>query len=512
VGAPRRPVQLVETLLDRKRIEALVRGPEARQRIRRRFLRDDASWELGMDPLDLFPRSGQRTQEVLGRWLRDLLGDDDAAQKQALEKERFGTIVSLLIEAAQLEVIGEDLPNVITDAIQEQSEWNRFQAYEPPKPKTKETEKKKEKAKEPDPAADEEQEDKVSAMLPWVFQAPEGRLDPLVATTAAAWRLQEGMADLEMPKRSPVLPRLTRLGRFFQQSYSVGSESLMRDIPTLVLLEILAKILLVARTCVLGLFGTEAPRIRRSPLFMFCIDWPLRVFYALVGLSRRSPGLGLGLFLGLGAVSLLAILVGFFWWEFLIRTQGEGQGSNVEWHGRNVATFLVAPAIILLLQVVFLLRGGRWVWRRRGMLGFFAGLASAVALIFGIAEWNKIYPPDNFQSWSKLVLLVAIPAAVLLIEILILLVEAWRRPRRNTKEGKEERERNLRDLRQVAEQALREHYGSLPRKVRRRLERMDSIEELGRLLSRLGTATATELGFPELEPPKPEPEEMRKAS
>lgn len=499
--------QIVETLLEPNRVADLVRQPEERQRIRRRFLRDDATWELGMDPRDLFPRSGERTQEILGRWLRDLLGDEDAARQQALKKESFETLLSLLVEAAQLEVIGEDLPNVITDAIQEQSEWNRFQSYEPPKPPAKETAKKETaKAEESGPATEEGPQETISAMLPWVFQAPGGRLDPLVATTAAAWRMQEGMADLEMGRRPPARPRMTRLGRFFQQSYRVGSERLIHDVPTLVLLEILAKVLLVGRTCVLGLFGNEAPRIRRSFLFRLCIDWPLRAFYALVGVSRRSPGLGLGLFLGLGAVSLLAMLVGFFWWDTLILPAGKG------FNLRNAAIFLGVPGAILLLQVTFLLSGGRRVWRRGGLWSFFVGLASSVALVFGIIEWETIYPLTALSSLLKLVFLVILPVAVLLVGGALFLHELWRRPRQSTPEEREERERNLRELRQVAEQALSERFGPLPRKVRLRLARMGSIEDLGRLLARSSSVSATDLGFPELEPPKPEKEELPKAS
>lgn len=501
--------QIVETLLDPERVRALVCRPGDRARLRMRFLQDEGSqrqqpdaspFRPELDPRDLFPRSGERTQQVLSQWILDLLGDDDDARKAALpppkteretgSKDRFDAMVDLLVEAAQLEILGEDLPNVITDAIQEQSDWNRFQAYEAPKSKAEE--------KTPAPAAEGGQEDIAPTMLPWIFQAPEGRLDPLVATAAAAWRMREGMADLEMPRTPPPRPAATRLGRFFRQSYRVGSERLMRDVPTLVLLEMLAKVLLVARTCVLGLFGSEAPRIRRSPLFRICIDWPLRAFYTLIGVSRRSPGLGLGLFLGLGAVSILAILVGVFWWEFLMRT-------DEEWHGRNIATFLVAPVIILCLQGAFLLWGGRWSWRRRGLWGFFAGLGSAVALTFGIIEWLQVEPPATFP-WPKLVFLVIIPAVVLLIEIVILAVEAWRRPRRNTLEERAERDRNLRSLRNVAAQTLKARFGPLSKKARKRLENIDSVEELGDLLARSGTATATELGFPELEPAKAEPE------
>jgi hypothetical protein len=128
-----------------------------------------------------------------------------------------------------------------------------------------------------------------------------------------------------------------------------------------------------------------------------------------------------------------------------------------------------------------------------------------VALTFGIIEWLQVEPTATFP-WPKLVFLVILPAVILLIEIVILAVEAWRRPRRNTLEERAERDRNLRALRQVAAQALKARFGPLPRKARKRLESIDSVEELGSLLARSGTATAKELDFPELEAAKAEPD------
>jgi len=320
--------QLVETLLDYGRIASLVRSPGKRQRLRSRFL-DGEVWRSALDPASLFPRSGDRTHDECRRWLSRLLGEDDKVREEALACEKFDEMVSLFVEAAQLEILHEDLPNVMLDAIQEQVEWNRFQVAKgkPPKPK---------KAEAP-----------VSSLLPvWIFEPGKGRLNPLVPTTEAKIRVGEVMEFFGKDAKASARPSQSGLGTFFRESYRVGSEKLLRDIPTVVLLEILAKALLVARTCILSLFGTEQARIRRSPAFRFFVDWPLRAFYGLVRLSRRSPGWGLGVLLGLAALSIFAMAVGIIWWPELVR-------PDDKWSWRGVGFFFVAPAVTLFLETTF---------------------------------------------------------------------------------------------------------------------------------------------------------------
>jgi patatin-related protein len=314
--------QLVETLLDHGRIAALTGSPGWRARIRDRVF-DGEACRFGLDPADLFPHSGDRTHEECRRWLTQLLGDDDQARGEALAAKRFDEMVTLLVEAAQLEVLWEDLPNVMVDAIQEQVEWNRFQMVKP-KPR------KRSEASAP------------SKLPPWIFEAGRGHLDPLVATTEALVRVEQAMRTFDQRDKAPSRPAQTGLGTFFRESYEVGSEKLVRDIPTLVLLEILAKALLVARTCILGLFGDEQQRIRRSPAYRFFIDWPLRAFYGLVRLSRRSPGAGLGVLLGLGALSIFALVVGVVWHDELLF-------ADQELSVPGLGLFILAPALILLL-------------------------------------------------------------------------------------------------------------------------------------------------------------------
>ena len=79
------------------------------------------------------------------------------------------------------------------------------------------------------------------------------------------------MQAFALPGIVPQRPGDTALGRFFKHSYRVGAEKFMRDIPTLVLLEILAVLLLVIRNGILGLFGEHIPG--SDPTYCIRCSW-----------------------------------------------------------------------------------------------------------------------------------------------------------------------------------------------------------------------------------------------
>jgi hypothetical protein len=148
------------------------------------------------------------------------------------------------------------------------------------------------------------------------------------------------MATLSTPEEAAAQPRDTRLGRFFRLRYKVGAEQLTRDIPTLVLLEILATALLVMRNAALALFGDNAGRIKRNLLYRLGLSLPLRVFHALVSLSRRAPGVGLGVLIGLFGLSLIALLVGILGRAHIFFP---GNVFSLAWF----AAFIVVPLLLL---------------------------------------------------------------------------------------------------------------------------------------------------------------------
>jgi hypothetical protein len=130
----------------------------------------------------------------------------------------------------------------------------------------------------------------------------------------------------------------------------VGAERLTRDIPSLVLLEIVAVALLVLQNCVLALFRDSATRIKWNPFYLVFVAIPLRIFHALVVLMRRAPGWGLGVMLGLAALCLFALGVGLFWpTEF---TKGA-------WW-----LFRIGPAMILIIEIVIWYTAAGWLDRR----------------------------------------------------------------------------------------------------------------------------------------------------
>jgi hypothetical protein len=319
--------QLVETLLQSDRIKDLGKMEETRPRM------DDRLHVINaLDPAALFPHAGKKTQDSLRAWLYDLFSKEPEKRREALDQKAFAAKLELLIEAAQLEVIAEELPNVLTDALTEQATWNQFRVQ------TKEV-----ASGDSAPIYD---------AVRWSFKSASGRLDPLVAMTAAAEMTRAAVAPYAIPGEIAPRPSHTALGKFFKDSYRVGTERLTRDIPALVLLEIVAVALLVIRNCVLALFPDGASRIKWNPLYLGLVAAPLHTFHAMVVLWRRAPGWGLGVMLGLAVLCLFALGVGFFWPNKLTT--------------RTLSIFFIGPVMILVLESIIWVMAARWLkWRER---------------------------------------------------------------------------------------------------------------------------------------------------
>ena len=262
--------QLVESLLELDRVKALVGSAEGRARLRERFFGGSAAGpadalDPALDPAQLFPQSGEVVQGRLRAWLRALLGEADEARAEALAA--WNAHLLLLVEAAQLELIAEELPNVATDAVEEQAEWNQY-------------------------AVRDETVVRAGSRddAPVLFEPASPSVDPFVAAVAAAERTRTGIQRLRDAQLDNHVeqPSKSSLGRFFRSSYRVGAESLMRDIPSIILLDVLSSALLVARNCLLHAFGPEAVRIRRNPLFKLTLDWPLRILHLLARYLRSA--------------------------------------------------------------------------------------------------------------------------------------------------------------------------------------------------------------------------------
>ena len=233
-------------------------------------------------PRTSFPKQARAARLNCGKWLENLLSEESKRRDQALDE--LSTKVELLIEAAQLEVINEDLPNVIFDAVSEQAEWNNFKVVEAKKDA-------KPKGTASATAAGAQSGDvaitDAEAVSPFIFQRASGQFDPFFATLGAVEHMRRAMLAFDEDARAPLSPKETRLGSFFIRNYTIAKERLQRDVPQPVLLELLATGLLVVRNCILNLPSME--KIRRHPLYIFGADLPLRAFYAAAILMRRAP-------------------------------------------------------------------------------------------------------------------------------------------------------------------------------------------------------------------------------
>ncbi|HEX8189538.1 MAG TPA: patatin-like protein [Pyrinomonadaceae bacterium] len=359
--------QLVETLLTPKRIERVLSNEVLLGRARGRFFveregneadreknKDYAQpgwdWVPAMNPARLFPHAGQTTQDDIGKWLRDLL-----LGGAALDRKEFArTKLARIVEAGQLEVIYEDLPGVITDALEEQARWNQFRYP---------SDRLKSGAPAPAGAGGDGGGRFDPTSFPPVYIPAGGSLDAFASVIAAAGAASDAMRHLEQRPAAGTTPMDTGVGQFFSRDYRIGSEALLRDLPPLVLLEIISTALLVVRNCVLKVLGGQAERIRKHPLYVFGIDLPLRAFNTLVLFMRRVPDSrkSLPLFAGVAALFLLA--VGVVWFNPIVWAKEDGL------HKGYFLIFIFGPVAVLAAWCVYLFQGkvnGRGRLRRAG--------------------------------------------------------------------------------------------------------------------------------------------------
>jgi hypothetical protein len=358
--------QLIETLLTQERLKTIVASLDWPQRIRNRFFEPGSdNFRTTLDPAHLFPNAGEPTQREISQWLRDLLSDrsDDALA-------RFDSILGMLVEAAQLETLVEEIPNVIDDAIGEQDEWNQFQV---------------------------EVAQKASAIagaasngLPWVFRGPSHRLDPFVAVAGAAQIMRDRIKDFAQSSGTPATPRDTPLGRFFTGPYKVGAETLLRDIPTQVLLQMLATTLLVTLRCVLGLLGPDlAQRVRSHPVYRFGVELPLRAFYAFT-IALRSPGTLLATLGALLLVSVTLLVVGLFFFGTLIWTS-----SGVS--GIGLLIFIFAPVLVIFACCIVAV--SLWWPRKRDIsMREFCSARQPCAAVWQTSSWFRRIASHSWPS------------------------------------------------------------------------------------------------------------------
>ena len=345
--------QLTETLLTPEKIERVLDSELLLHRARGRFFRrceckndprrewhaaPGLDWVPAMHPARLFPHAGKATQQDLAAWLKGLLLDKEKLDREDFAKKKLARV----IEAAQLEVIYEDLPGVITDALEEQARWNQFR-YPPDLLKSG--------RRAPEKSGGDGGDEFDPTVFPPVYLPGEGKLDAFASVIAAAGAASDAMRRLEKRPASGTTPMDTGVGQFFSRDYRIGSEALLRDLPPLVLMEIISTTLLVVRNCMLKVFGSQAERIRKQPLYVFGVDLPLRAFHTLVRFMRRVPSSRKQLPVALGLLSLLLLFVGVTWFDPIVWTKESGL------HKGWFFLFIFGPVAAVAAWGVYLYKG-----------------------------------------------------------------------------------------------------------------------------------------------------------
>lgn len=318
--------QIMEEFFVPERLDEIVRKhPALASSLKERLGAD-------LDPAKLFPSAGAAAQRTLSEWLTELM----AGLARAYEPERFNQNLTLLVEAAQLEILQEDLHKLVADEELERREWN-----------------------EPE----------------------EQRRAPLSAV-AAAEQSAVKILDAATPHtgRPPAGPRKTAFGRFFAtHADTAGGQTVFAAVPPMVLLETLARLLLVTRDALVSAFGRRADAVRKSPAYKW-IDRALWLFYGGVVFFRRAPPQTMAVMVGLAAASGLALAIGIIWWDEIISP--EGKPFQLRWF----SLFLIVPLVILAAQACLLIG----VTKLRRMLWLAAVVILGAIFVLVAWQWGSI--------------------------------------------------------------------------------------------------------------------------
>lgn len=330
--------QLVETLFTPERLEKVSQCDSLRKELLARLSAD-------LKPVTLFPHSTPEVHKQLQVWFDALFSSERSVREEARSKERFNSDLSVLVEAAQLEVLAQDLPGVVTDAVQQQAQWNQYRY--------------KRQQKENALSVAEGSFD--IARDEFVVTGP-GKMDSLVVAAAS-----EKLAELSSQK-------IADLKRFFKDSYRVGEESLKTDIPRLVLMETGAHMLLALRKAITATTGDEGRELRGHSANRL-LGFFLRLVYELTRFIRTTPKGWQFIVFAIALASVQALWVGTNWWKEIIHPT-EGQ-FYIRWF----VVLVLLPALALATEVA-------WLWRRGGgIIRLTLVLAPFVVLIW---SWDSV--------------------------------------------------------------------------------------------------------------------------
>jgi patatin-related protein len=269
--------QLVETVLTEARLEQIGRRKDLAGAIAEQLAGE-------LDPARLFPRSGPVVHDTLRLWFRRLFDTSDfpALKIQADARRELDSMLSLLVEAAQLEVMGEGLDDVVNDALKEQGRWNAYKVA----------------AGDAGPRYDARH---------WRFEAGASGGDPLLAAVGAMVTARTVVTALGAAGERPATPRESGLGKFFADDYRVGSEQIA-DLPPLVMLELGLKATRALRKCLAQAYdGGEGGG---RGVVMYASGALLALAHLVTVVTRRAPEEGRALSWAVVAASVMTLILG----------------------------------------------------------------------------------------------------------------------------------------------------------------------------------------------------------
>jgi hypothetical protein len=387
---------LFESLLEPGRVGTVVGEAGRRAQVKARLAAsgNPADFNAGNLVADLFAHSPAEERRAITGWLDALLGGNEGWRRAALrELEGQGRLAKegmfeRLIRAGQREILEEDLPGVIQDAIEQSVEWGAL------------------KRVNADGQVRYERLDFDSLVAETVKEVSAQVVAERVRTPVggiAGW-MQKGLA------RVPLLSRLMRpvtgpdigdLPSFFQNRYQVGSEQIGRDIPPLILVQTISHLFLVLRNVVAA--ALERHEFTRwlvgKRFFRYVVEYPLLLVHGIARLAQRQPGLA-ALHVTVAVLAIAALLIGIGWRDSIWWI------SQLDGHWviklRWALVFIILPLLALGAQLFYL----RWTLVTRGVFPRILRLARAVLLlvpaaIIGYGLYSGQY---NFirQWWSAL--------------------------------------------------------------------------------------------------------------
>lgn len=222
-----------------------------------------------------FPKFLERETQNPEKYLEDLLLEcfpkAQAAARQEIKEQLLKLanpdydddlqpFLDKLVLEGQREILNTDLQNVIEDEIDEQLQWNQ------------------QRIKTTDPAKKETVTPTIEGNQKPKYQPVEGYFNQTVTNLTAMALAKESLGELSLQGKE----------NFFSNQYNVGSEKLLKDIPTVVLLTLATRFTLVLPDIILPLLGSSrSQRIQKNLVYQIFNNL-LQILYGLLQLGWLS--------------------------------------------------------------------------------------------------------------------------------------------------------------------------------------------------------------------------------